>query len=773
MDDKDKNKFKPGMPPLPPGMAKPNLPPFPPGGKPSLPSMPQLPGMQTPAFPALPGNFQQPAPPAGPTQAQKDAADAESRRLQEEKDKLERKISDMEKLLSAEKEKALLATLKSQQDEVLSSRVETSLKDIQEKMRRDRRDHEVEEERLTLKSKIKEMESRLAQERETWMTTLKNQMSERETQGRDTEGHFIYRLQEMERRWLDEKAQWQKEISSREETIRSLKSAAERLRDVEDEFRKVSLEKSMTEREAAKLRDDVARAEREKASIEGWIKMMPEKEREIADLKAENASLRGREETSRLEASHREEKGRYETEKLQGEIGRLQAEIGTLSDRKNSEMNEALRKASEGFEAQLQEKEKLLADVSGEKIRAISELMKIKGFVARVQAINAVLEKERGQLKLEKMQLAQSMAGQLEELRKLKQESEGIKGAHQAELEAQAARAASELEKFRAELTAEFNRRHEEKISELNRARQAELAEKQAALSAAIADKQAALAAAAAEKQAELARQAAAQQAELARLSGERQADFDARLAQLRTKYEFSAEEEKAALKRQLEAFYTDQIREVRAAAAAAQETAARLEAENRRLAGDASTFDRALAEKTKHFEEEMSRAAASVKLRDEQAALLAGQKEEAERTARALEADRQRLAAEYAALREGYAALAAQKAAADEALRGQGENLKAQAENLRLEAENRSRFESELLFLKQKIQQMEFQSQEAASQLEAEQARAAALEAAAAERDAAQNARAAELAAELEKYRGMEASLGERLKWALKGKKE
>ncbi|MDD2806687.1 MAG: hypothetical protein PHV33_14140 [Elusimicrobiales bacterium] len=761
------------MPPLPPGMAKPNLPPLPPGGKPSLPSMPQLPGMQAPAFPALPGNFQQSAPPAGPTQAQKDAAEAESRRLQEEKDKLEKKIGDMEKLLSAEKEKALLATLKSQQDEVLSSRVETSLKDIQEKMRRDRRDHEVEEERLTLKSKIKEMESRLAQERETWMTTLKNQMSERETQGRDTEGHFIYRLQEMERRWLDEKAQWQKEISSREETIRSLKTAAERLRDVEDEFRKVSLEKSMTEREAAKLRDDVARAEREKASIEGWIKMMPEKEREIADLKAENASLRGREETSRLEASHREEKNRYEAEKLQGEIGRLQAEIGTLSDRKNSEMNEALRKAAESYEAQLQEKEKLLADVSGEKIRAISELMKIKGFVARVQAINAVLEKERGQLKLEKMQLAQSMAGQLEELRKLRQESEGIKGAHQAELEAQAARAATELEKFRSELTAEFNRRHEEKIAELNRAHQAELAEKQAALAAAVAEKQAALAAAAAEKQAEMARQAAAQQAELARLSGERQADFDAKLSQLRMKYEFSAEEEKAALKRQLESFYTDQLKEARASTAGAQEAVARLEAENRRLAGDASTFDRALAEKSKHFEEELSRAAASVKLRDEQAAMLAGQKEEAEKTARALETDRQRLAAEYAALREGYSALAAQKAAADEALRGQGENLKAQAENLRLEAENRSRFESELLFLKQKIQQMEFQAQEAASQIEAEQARAAGLQAAAAEQDAAQNARAAELAAELEKYRAIEASLGGRLKWALKGKKE
>lgn len=756
----DKNKPKPGMPPLPPGMSKPNLPPLPPGGKPSLPSMPQMPGMSMPplpgaaGFPAAPA-FQQPVPPAAPPAPQRDAAAEEAKRMLEEKDKLEKKIGDMEKLLSQEKEKALLATLKSQQDEVLSSRVETSLKEIQEKMRRDRRDHEVEEERLTLKAKIKELENRLAGERETWMQSLKDQMAERETQGRDVEGHFLYRLQEMERRWLDEKAQWQKEISSREETIRSLKNAAERLRDVEDEFRKVSLEKSMTEREASKLRDDVARAEREKASIEGWIKMMPDKEREIADLKAANAALKGREETSRLEAAHREEKNRYEAEKLQAEIGRLQADLGAIADRKNAEMNDALRKEQERAEALVQEKEKIIADVSGEKVRAISELVKIKGFVSRVQAINAVLEKERGQLKLEKMQLAQNMAAQLEELRKLKQEQDGYKGAHQAELEAQAARSAAELEKVRTELAADFNRRHEDKIAELGRAHQD------------------ALARAAADKQAELARMAAAHQAEIARISAERQAEFDNKVAQLRMKYELSSEEEKGSLKRQLESFYTAQVQEARAAAAAAQDSVARLEAENRRLAAEAALHDRAIGDKVKNFEDDLARAAAAVKLRDEQAALLAGQKAEAEQAARALEAARQKLAAEYAALREGYSALAAQKAAADEALRGRDESLKAQAENLRLEAENRSRFESELLFLKQKIQQMEFQAGEAASQIEAANSGLAVTQTAAAQQAADAAARIAELSAEIEKYKAVEASLGSRLKWALKGKQD
>ena len=89
----------------------------------------------------------------------------------------------------------------------------------------------------------------------------------------------------------------------------------------------------MTEREASKLRDEVARAEREKASIESYIKMMPEKEREISDIRAENSQLRAREYTGRLEAKYRDEK-------YTAEIGRLQAELGSIADRKNAEKNE-------------------------------------------------------------------------------------------------------------------------------------------------------------------------------------------------------------------------------------------------------------------------------------------------------------------------------------------------------------------------------------------------------------------------------------------------
>lgn len=794
MDDRDNKISKPGMPPLPPGMMKPNLP-LPQGGaKPSLPPMPPFGAMPSPGLP----QFQQPQRDSS-SQLQKEASEAEARRMQEEKDKLEKKISDMEKMLSQEKEKALLATLKNQQDEALSSRVESSLKDIQEKMRRDRRDHEVEEERLTLKGKIKEMEMRLSQERETWMQTLKNQMSERETQGKDVEGHFIYRLQEMERRWLDEKAQWQKEISSREETIRSLKTASEKLREVEDEYRKLSMEKEMTEREAAKLRDEVARAEREKASVESYIKMIPEKEREIADLRSENIQLRGREEMTNASVRAREEAARLEVlhrdEKHNMEMGRLQAELGSISDRKNAEKNEELKREQVRFEAQLQEKDKSLADISGEKIRAISELIKIKGFVSRVQAINAVLDKERGQLKLEKMQLAQNMAAQLEELHRLKLESDGLKAAHQQELQSQSENFKAEIARVKNGYGLELAHKHAEETAEIARAHQEETARMAAAhqqeLSKAAAGRQAELAKQAAERQAELSKQAAEQQAELTRMAAEyqagtarqaaeRQAEYEAKISHMRMQYEAAAEAEKSAVRRQLEESHASQLQDFKASVSTALDSVARLESENRRLAAVAADYDMALASRTKEFEDRISRAEAEarrqeaeVRRQEAQAASAAGLRDAAEKAAREAVEERLRLTGECGALRVNVQSMEAQKASVDGELARLAASLKAMEENLRLESGNRTSFESEVLFLKQKIQQLELQSQETEGLLEAERSGLANLQAAAAGQQTADAARIEELSAALAHYKDMEASLADRLKWAIKGKHE
>ena len=794
MDDKAQKNFKPGLPPFPPGMAKPNLPP------PPLPRAGQPPAFSAPQLPPLPAQAYVSAP------AMKDNSGAERARMAEEKEKLEKKISEMEKVVAQEKEKSLMAALKSQQDEALSSRVESSLKDIQEKMRRDRRDSQVEEERISLKGKIKELESRLAQERETWMQTLKGQLAERETQGRDVEGHFIYRLQEMERRWLDEKGQWQKALSEREETIRSLKSSAERLDELKDEFRKLSMEKTMAEKEISKLRDDVARADRERASVETYIKIMPEKEREIAEVKAENSLLRMREEKEKDAAKHREEKllGEiaHREESIRQEMGRLQAELGSIADRKNSEKNEEVQKLQQRFQQEMQEKDRTLADLAGEKMRAISELLKVKGFVSRVQAVNAAMDKERGQLRLEKMQLAQTMASQLEDLKTFRQASEAARAAMQSELrkinseheaelvrihneelsrtavhrdelsqlvasrqieaDKQAAAYQAELSRLTAAHQAELGglaSAHQAELGDLASAHQVELGRQASAhqtelarLTAANETEQVRLAAAnaaelarqAAAHQAELAKLTALSQAELAKLTALSQAELDDKICQIRVKYDTSAEEGKSAVKRQLEEEYSRQIKELRSELTAAERGRSEQELENKKLAARQQEFEQRAA----RLEAERQRLEAG-------AGALAAQKAEAEKQAG-------QFSMELAALREKMSALAAGNAA----LEGDLASLNV---NYKTESENRARFESELLFLKQKIQQMEYQAKEAVYAFDTEREDYAAQAAAAQEQQAGSAAVIADLTAKLDSYKALEKSFSERLKWALK----
>ncbi|PIU19414.1 MAG: hypothetical protein COT18_07640 [Elusimicrobia bacterium CG08_land_8_20_14_0_20_59_10] len=707
MDEKE-HKLPPGMLPLPPGMAsRPGKPPPPPLPKP--PSFPAAP------FAAQPQPFAA-AQPSGPS--------PEIARMSEEKDKLEKKISEMEKTVAQEKEKALLAALKNQQDEALSSRVESSLKDIQDKMRRDRRDSQVEEERIALKGKVKEMESRLAAERETWMQTLKNQLSERETQGKDVEGHFINRLQEMERRWLDEKAHWQKELSAREETIRSLKSDSGKLRDTQDEYRRLSMEKEMSEREISRLREDVARSDREKASIESYIKALPEKERELAEIRAENSILRMREEKLKEDArhveekraaeeKHREERHASEVSKLQAETGRLQAEIGSLSDRKNAEKNEEIKKAQAVFEAQLQDKERTLAEVAGDKMRAISELLKVKGFVARVQAINAAMDKERGQLKLDKMQLAATMGAQLEEIKKYRQELDNSRSITKEECE----KVKVVCEKAREDYGAQLAKVHQE----------------------------------------ELARLSNSHQTELTKLAARHQAELDAGMFQMRTKYDAAVEDEKTALKRKLEDDYTKQLKEARMAALSAEGAKATMDTELRKLSGALSYAETTLAARQKEYDTRVSKLEIDLRRNETLAADMAALKAEAEK--RLNDA-----AAQQTALTEQYAALDSRKGSLES-------ELTALKENYRIESENRSRFESELLFLKQKIQQMDLQTGETAAMIESERAAAAARDAETMAQLEASNANISELSSQLEVYKDIERSLGNRLKWALKGK--
>ncbi len=617
--------------------------------------------------------------------------------------------------------------MKNQQDEALSSKVESSLKDIQDKLRRDRHEQEVQEERLTLKAKIKDLESRLVSDRETWMQTLKAQMQERETQSKDVEGHFIYRLQEMERRWLDEKAQWQKIISQKEDEARTYRHGAEKQKELEEELRRSAMDKEMQARETAKLRDEIAKLDRDKASIESYIRHMPEREREFSDLKVENAVLRAREEKARDEVKLAEERFRRDSDALQKEIGRLQSDIGTLSDRKNSEKDEDIRKIQARYQAELQEKEKTIADVSGEKIRAISELLKMKGLLSRVQAINAVLEKERQSLRLEKMQMAQAMAANIEDVRKYRSEAEGLKAAHEAE-----------LQKFKNDYAAGAGAEYSGKITELE-------SRSQAALMAA----------------------ARNHQDELAKVRAEASMDLENKILEMRAKYEASAGEIRAGVKKELEQEYTAEIARLRNLVSQAEDDKARLKSEAKcsaeeavglraRLAGAQEESSERLAGARKESNERL--AGAQKEFDDAKAAMAENYKQlEAQiKTLMEIKADNERvLAAELAA-----------KSSREQELAGLAQALNASNEKA-------AGLETELAAIRQKASEEEQKLQDLAGQFEEERLNYAVAHDDATRQAQSDQERIASITAELETYKQMENSFPERMKWALKGKKD
>ena len=716
-----------------------SLPPTPPGAtKPGSPRPPQLPPASS--F-AQPRGF---SAPNAPQQFQRDASAEETARMNMEKDRLEKKIAEMEKIVSQEKEKTLLATLKNQQDEALSSKVETSLRDIQDKLRRDRREQEVQEERLTLKSKVKDLETRLVSERETWMQTLKGQIQERETQSKDVEGHFIYRLQEMERRWLEEKAQWQKSISQKEDEVRALKSSAEKLREAEDELRRAAMEKEMQARDISKLRDEVARIDREKASIESYIKNIPEREREFSDMRAENANLRARGESARSESKLVEEKFRFEMDKMGKEVGRLQSEIGAISDRKNAERDEELRKLQTRYEFALQEKEKAVADITGEKVRAMSELIKMKGFISRVQAINAVLEKERQSLRLEKMQMAQAMAANIEDAKKIKSEIETVKVSHQAEISGLMKRYQDEIQKFKNDYAAEFGSGHAQQLADLQRAHQDELA--------AIGKKN---------------------QDELAKVKIAAASGLESNIMDMRAKYEAAANDIRAGVKRELEQEYACELARLKAARAQAEDDKVVLEVALKRSAEESRGFDEKLARVRKEYEDFKAPMVENYKRLEAQADSLKAAKADYERRFAAADGDRVRLGAEVSRLTTEYSSVKAHLGAALAAKLSREAELSRILQDFKTEKENRARFESELLSLKQTAQQLELQLQDAARQIETEKQNSALSRDEVSRAAQADQARIDAVAAELEKYRQMESSFSGRMKWALKGKKE
>jgi chromosome segregation ATPase len=333
---------------------------------------------------------QSPAPPSFTARPPREAEDIDAK-VDKVKDEYEKKLNELSKRLQEEREKLLVTQLRSQEEQATSAKVEISLKELQDRLRRDRREQEQEEGRLKLEKKAQELESRLAQERETWVATLKNQLGARESQEKEVENHFAMRLQEMERRWLEEKANWQKIALGKDDEIRTLRTLAEKLKGADTELSKVASEKKVLEERAAELAKD-------RAEALARLQNAGEREKEAIQLRADltlsrqsGAMIQERLERdiASLRASARERE-----ERLMADVERLQRDFATVKQRFDAEKEADLRRAKTEYEADLAQ-QKQAAE------RATSELQ-------RLRAVAGALERQcaSGRSQLEELKRA-------------------------------------------------------------------------------------------------------------------------------------------------------------------------------------------------------------------------------------------------------------------------------------------------------------------------------------------------------------------------------
>ena len=337
--------------------------------------------------PPVPPSFSGAQPPEPPSFALSQPRDPEKEleaKVDKVKDEYEKKLDELSKRLQEEHEKVFVTQLKSQEERATSAKIEISLKELQERLRRDRREQEQEESKLRLEKKAQELEARLAQERETWVVTLKNQLGVREAQEKEVENNFAMRLQEMERRWFEEKAHWQQVALGKDEEIRTLRSLAEKLKGVDVELAKVASEKKI-------LEERVAALAMERAEASARLQSAGEREKEAIQLRADLALARQssamtqerlERDLASLRASARERE-----ERLLADVERLQRDFATVKQRFDVEKDADLRRARNEHEADLSQQKQAAERATAElqRLRAVAGALERQGAAARAQ----------------------------------------------------------------------------------------------------------------------------------------------------------------------------------------------------------------------------------------------------------------------------------------------------------------------------------------------------------------------------------------------------
>ncbi|PCI39004.1 MAG: hypothetical protein COB53_03975 [Elusimicrobia bacterium] len=286
-------------------------------------------------------------------------------------------------------------SLKAQEEKTVAARVENSIQEIQERLRRQKRDAATEEIRLKQDSKIQELENRLVQERETWVTTLKGQINKSESEDKDMESHFTMRIQEMERRWLEEKAHWNRLTITKDEELRKASEAFEKLNELTRDHEKLT---DVHER----LKEATEAGKGRLQELEGKMRGAMDREREYFQVKAEGDrardQLRSLQEKYDRDTASARQAFKEREERILSDNERLQSDLGAVSKRIRTEYETEMRHIRSQHEAEL---ESLKSEMGMELKKTKAQADVAGAALQRMRAVGSALEKQVATLRMQ------------------------------------------------------------------------------------------------------------------------------------------------------------------------------------------------------------------------------------------------------------------------------------------------------------------------------------------------------------------------------------
>jgi len=328
-DDINPKKIPPPLPSK--GIKGPALPGKAPGPLPSA-GTPKLPAIRRPGGPSggmpvpPPGPRSGPPAPSGPSNEKFKKMEDQSQALEEAKRKLERTVAEMEMKLKDEKEKSLTQAIKAREEESLSLKMEQALKEMQEKTRIARREQEQEDARSKAEDKVKDLERRLNEERETWVINLKKQMEVRDSDTNQMEVQLENRFHDLEKRWQEERTSLSNAIKNKDEELLNLRHSSseaqfQQQRAMEDFNHTLEVDRNKAE---TVLQSEKDRLNQEKKNFSDRCEM---REKELVSIKAQiamiDSQVRATQESTQKSLQEKEKYWASQTHDLQTKLDSL------------------------------------------------------------------------------------------------------------------------------------------------------------------------------------------------------------------------------------------------------------------------------------------------------------------------------------------------------------------------------------------------------------------------------------------------------------------